>query len=96
MTTPPTPRAVLSLYASTLRTARSFSSYNFRNYFLWRTKDTFRSIQAEQDPAKLSLAYNEAVKELAVLRRSAVVNQLYGGWRLAVEEQSDVRTRGDT
>ena len=29
--------------------------------------------------------YNEAVAELAVLRRSAIVNQLYGGWRLAVE-----------
>lgn len=53
-------------------------------------------MQAEQDPAKLSQAYNEAVKELAVLRRSAVVNQLYGGSRLAVEEHSNIRTRGDT
>ncbi|KAG2742460.1 hypothetical protein P692DRAFT_20750450, partial [Suillus brevipes Sb2] len=40
---------------------------------------------AEQDPAKLSQAYNEAVKELAVLRSSTVVNQLYGGSRLTVE-----------
>jgi len=31
------------------------------------------------------------VKELAVLRRSAVVNQLYGGWRLAVEADPKVR-----
>ncbi|KAH7883076.1 hypothetical protein F5I97DRAFT_1901739 [Phlebopus sp. FC_14] len=94
MASPPSARAVLSLYASTLRAARSFSSYNFRNYFLRRTKDTFRAMQAEQDTARLSLAYNEAVKELAVLRRSAVVNQLYGGWRLAVEEQGDIRMRG--
>ncbi|KAJ8589718.1 hypothetical protein M405DRAFT_738103 [Rhizopogon salebrosus TDB-379] len=96
MVVPPSRKAVLSLYACTLRTAKSFSSYNFRNYFVQRTKDTFRGIQAEQDPNRLSQAYSEAVKELSVLRRSAVVNQLYGGWRLAVEEQSDVRTRGDT
>ncbi|KAI9567713.1 hypothetical protein HD554DRAFT_937715 [Boletus coccyginus] len=83
--TPPSPRAILSLYGSTLRAARSFSSYNFRNYFLSRTKDTFRSMQAEKNPAKLSFSYNEAVKELEVLRRGAVVNRLYGGQRLAVE-----------
>ena len=41
--------------------------------------------QAEKNPARLSFAYEEAVKELEVLRRSAVVNQLYGGRRLAVE-----------
>ena len=29
--------------------------------------------------------YSEVVKECAVLRRSAVVNQLYSGWKLAVE-----------
>ena len=45
--------------------------------------------------------YSELVKENAVLRRSAVVNQLYGGWKLAVEakkleEQPDaIKTRGD-
>ncbi|KAG1756786.1 uncharacterized protein EDB91DRAFT_35534 [Suillus paluster] len=96
MVTPPSRKAVLGLYASTLRTTKSFRSYNFRNYFVQRTKDTFRGMQTEQDPVKLSQAYNEAVKELSVLRRCAVVNQLYGGWRLAVEEQSDMRTRGDT
>ena len=49
---------------------------------------------------KLTALYTDAVKELAVLRRSAIVNQLYGGWRLAVESESesngDIRERGDT
>jgi LYR motif-containing protein 4 len=44
-------------------------------------------VQAERDPARVSLLYSDAVKELAVLRRSAIVNQLYGGWRLAVEDE---------
>ncbi|EEB97635.1 hypothetical protein MPER_03009 [Moniliophthora perniciosa FA553] len=92
----PTRRMILSLYGSTLRTSRSFSSYNFRNYFLRRTKDQFRALQAETDPEKVKNLYAEAVKELAVLRRSAIVNQLYGGWRLAVEDQNaEVLTRSD-
>ncbi|KAG2120308.1 hypothetical protein BD769DRAFT_1480105 [Suillus cothurnatus] len=45
MATPPSRKAILSLYASTLRTAKSFSSYNFRNYFVSRTQDTFRGMQ---------------------------------------------------
>lgn len=45
MAAPPSPRAILSLYGSTLRTAKSFSSYNFRNYFLRRTKENFRGMQ---------------------------------------------------
>ncbi|KAG8216167.1 hypothetical protein J3R82DRAFT_8173 [Butyriboletus roseoflavus] len=93
MGAPPSPRAILNLYSSTLRTSKSFSSYNFRNYFVRRAKENFRSIQAEQDPAKLSLAYSEAVKELEVLRRCAIVNQVYGGSRLAVEHEDDVRER---
>lgn len=54
----------------------------------------FTVSQAEKDSDKLALSYNEAVKELAVLRRGAVVNQLYGGWRLAVEQQRDIQEKG--
>ena len=32
--------------------------------------------------------YSEVLKENAVLRRSAVVNQLYGDWKLALEEKN--------
>jgi len=90
--------ALLSLYTSMLRTSRSFSSYNFKQYFVRKTKDTFRAIQAERDPARATLLYSDAVKELAVLRRSAIVNQLYGGWRLAVEDEGKdgVRARGNS
>ncbi|KAF8065105.1 hypothetical protein FPV67DRAFT_1562942 [Lyophyllum atratum] len=92
MTTPPTRRAILDLYSTMLRTSRSFSSYNFREYFQRRTKDTFREMQAETDPSRVRNLYSDAVKELAVLRRSAIVNQLYGGWRLAVEKEREPGT----
>jgi len=61
-----------------------------------RTKNTFREIQNESDPAKLSEFYNNSVKELAVLRRSSIVNQLYGGGKLVVEQnKSGQKLRGD-
>ncbi|KAF9645243.1 hypothetical protein BDM02DRAFT_3189879 [Thelephora ganbajun] len=91
---PPSRKTLLHLYAATLRASRGFSSYNFRNYFLARTKDAFRGIQNESDPAKLSSFYHAAVEELAVLKRSAIVNSLYGGWKLVVEKDKIERTRG--
>ncbi|EKM57092.1 uncharacterized protein PHACADRAFT_254647 [Phanerochaete carnosa HHB-10118-sp] len=97
----PTKEALLSLYSSTLRTSRVFSSYNFREYFVRRTKSQFREIQDETDSAKISAFYNERVKELQVLKRSAIVNQLYGGWRLVIEKDlpkgsQEVMTRSDS
>ncbi|KIK07145.1 hypothetical protein K443DRAFT_119788 [Laccaria amethystina LaAM-08-1] len=96
----PTPsrQAILSLYHNMLRTSQSFSSYNFREYFIRRTKDTFRTIQAESDPNRVGMLYSDAVKEFTVLRRSAIVNQLYGGWKLAIETEKkpeEFKTRGD-
>jgi hypothetical protein len=113
---PPSRKTLLHLYAATLRASRGFSSYNFRNYFLARTKDTFRGIQVrdhssrasgphpydvsdrtsqnESDPAKLSSFYQTAVEDLAVLKRSAIVNSVYGGRKLVVEKDKIERTRG--
>ncbi|KIY61870.1 hypothetical protein CYLTODRAFT_362261 [Cylindrobasidium torrendii FP15055 ss-10] len=100
MASPPTKQMILQLYHATLKTSKTFSSYNFRNYFVDRTKDVFRDIQKENDPARLTTMYGDAVKELTVLRRSAILNQIYGGWKLAVEETpkkpEDILQRGDT
>jgi len=143
----PSRQAILSLYHNMLRTSQSFSSYNFREYFVRRTKDTFRTMQVrsflpfsycvhqpslleilfqitflltflfllplyhfehilmkqnESDAERLRSMYSDAVKESTVLMRSAVVNQLYGGWKLAVEakqletQPEAIKTRGDT
>ncbi|KAI0287180.1 hypothetical protein BC826DRAFT_1093441 [Russula brevipes] len=96
MSNPPSAKAILQLYATMLKTSRSFSSYNFREYFLRRTKSTFRDIQNERDPERVAALYSDNVKELAALKRGAIVNQLYGGWTLAVERQNLARERSDS
>ncbi|TEB25490.1 hypothetical protein FA13DRAFT_1738216 [Coprinellus micaceus] len=87
MAPPPTSQAIKSLYHNMLRSSQSFSSYNFREYFIRRTKDSFREMQAESDPTRLSTLYAAAQRESGVIRRSAIVNQLYRGPKLAVELQ---------
>ncbi|KAH9038544.1 hypothetical protein EDB85DRAFT_2141771 [Lactarius pseudohatsudake] len=96
MSSPPSAKSILQLYSQTLRTAKSFSSYNFREYFIRRTKSTFKEIQGEKDPARVSALYSEAARDLTSLKRSAIVNQLYGGWTLAVEKQKLQRERSDS
>ncbi|KAF9011829.1 hypothetical protein BDQ17DRAFT_1396891 [Cyathus striatus] len=91
----PSRRTILNLYAATLRASRGFSSYNFREYFLRRTKETFHGLKSETDPEKVRMLYSDAVKELTVLRRSAIVNQLFGGWRLAVEAKNAEKDPGE-
>jgi hypothetical protein len=50
----PTREAILNLYNSTLKTSRSFSSYNFRQYFIQRTQSNFRAIQVRSPAACLT------------------------------------------
>ncbi|KAF8583464.1 hypothetical protein K439DRAFT_1412101 [Ramaria rubella] len=93
----PSRTSLLHLYGSLLRTSRSFSSYNFRTYFVRRTRRVWRSFQADASPERLSQFYHENVKELNVLRRASVVNSIYGGRKLVVESNRGAsRLRGDT
>ncbi|WFD22796.1 hypothetical protein MEQU1_001473 [Malassezia equina] len=113
----PTREQIMALYRAHLATARAFNSYNFRQYFERRTRDSFRAhlypgtSEASQSmtesveklsnvptstsgvapaPEKPSLAdfYKDKRAELKVLQRAAVVNQLYAGDRLVVEDPS--------
>lgn len=43
----------------------------------------------------MAALHSEGVRELTALKRGAIVNQLYGGWTLAVEKQDLQRERSD-
>lgn len=92
------------------------NSYNFRQYFERRTRDSFRAhlypgtSEASQSVSEsaeklskvptstsdatsvaspsLSEFYEDKAAELKVLQRAAVVNQMYAGDRLVVEDPS--------
>jgi hypothetical protein len=50
-----------------------------------RTNDLFRAAQAEEDLNRVNAFIEEKKKELEVLKRSATINQMYGGRKLVVE-----------
>ncbi|KAG8858798.1 hypothetical protein FRC20_011961 [Serendipita sp. 405] len=86
----PARETLLALYSNTLKTAQSFASYNFRSYFVQRTNDVFRAAQREQDSAKVNKFIEEKQKELDVLKRAALINQMYGGRKLVVETGQEI------
>ena len=61
----PTREQILMLYRAHLATARSFASYNFREYFVRRTRDQFRALLY---PETSSAAENERKQQLALQR----------------------------
>ncbi|CAE6410411.1 unnamed protein product [Rhizoctonia solani] len=90
----PSRAQILSLYGAMIRTSRSFSSYNFRNYFLRRTRTQFHEHLNEKDPAQIRTFYDTGLRELEVLKRCAIVNRLYEGPRLVVERKPIVAGGG--
>lgn len=73
---------VLSVYRSLLRNSNKFDNYNFREYFLRKTKGDFRKYKSVPDnTALVELAYND----LAVLKRQAAISQMYHADKLVVE-----------
>lgn len=82
----PSRQARLALYANLLRTSRSFASYNFRSYFLRNAREKFRLAAAETDPQRIQSAYEGLVAELQTMRRAAIVNRLFEGPKLVVEQ----------
>ncbi|ODQ47760.1 hypothetical protein PICMEDRAFT_32291 [Pichia membranifaciens NRRL Y-2026] len=74
---------VLTLYRSLLRNSYKFDHYNFREYFLRQTRSEFRKHRQVPDNEAL---VEDALKNLAVLKRQATINKMYHFDKLVVEK----------
>ncbi|KAI9635325.1 putative mitochondrion protein, partial [Dioszegia hungarica] len=90
-----------ALYKATHASASRFASYNFHNYFVRRTDETFRPViqSLESDPKSMTPEavtrfLEERGQELEVLKRSAEVNRLYEGPKLVVEHATPITGGG--
>lgn len=81
----PTRRQVLSLYKQFIKSSSQFSDYNFREYFLRRSRDTFKSNKDVNEAEKLSSLFDKAKEELGTIKRQAVISQMYTFDKLVVE-----------
>jgi len=80
-----TSKVALSLYRQILKQANKFSSYNYREYTLRRTKDAFRANRNIKDLKETEKLLEEGRKNLDVIQRQALINNLYHSQKLVIE-----------
>ena len=73
----------LALYRNILRASYQFEYYNFRQYFLRRTRYEFRKLRNfSGDNSEL---YNKGLRDLALLRRQSMISEMFPFEKLVVE-----------
>ncbi|AGO11665.1 AaceriADL113Cp [[Ashbya] aceris (nom. inval.)] len=81
----PTRAGVLHLYRDFVRSSRRFNNYNFREYFMRRSRDTFKR-HREASGEELQQLWVRAQQEIGVLKRQSVISQMYTFDKLVVEQ----------
>lgn len=81
----------ISLYRSLVRSSKQFSTYNFREYFLRRTREDFRQHKTETNPAKIKELLETGRQELQVIHRQATISSLYASPERSVLEERKAR-----
>ena len=79
---------VLSLYKQLLKEGNKVTDYNFRNYFVRRTRDAFKENKSLTDSNQIEKCVLKAQNDLAVLKRQATMSQLFGSGKLIIESQA--------
>ncbi|XP_050311566.1 LYR motif-containing protein 4 [Anthonomus grandis grandis] len=77
---------ILSLYKSLLKESQKFSSYNFRSYAVRKVRDAFRENKGVTDSHVLNNKLEEAYKSLELIKRQALISQMYQTDKLVIEK----------
>ncbi|XP_076113182.1 LYR motif-containing protein 4-like isoform X1 [Mytilus galloprovincialis] len=72
----------LALYKQILQESKKFTSYNYRNYAIRKTRDEFRQNKEVTDPQKLKDLFKKAKDNLEIVQRQVLVGQMYDGGHL--------------
>lgn len=83
--TPPAKEQVLQLYRQFIRASSKFNNYNFRHYFIRRSRDAFKESKDVKDPEQVHSLLSKAREELQVLQRQSKISQMYSFDKLVVE-----------
>jgi hypothetical protein len=73
----PSASQVLGLYRALVRESRKFANYNVREYAKRRTIAGFQDNRALSDPAALAMAFVDGQQNLELVKRQAIVYNLY-------------------
>lgn len=83
-------RALSRLRTKTLVAAASFTDYNFRNFFVKKTKDEYEELRPQLETLTgeaLAAAVLEKKRALGQMRRMSLINQMYAHVPVVVEKE---------
>lgn len=75
----------LKLYRSLLKEGRKWKAYNYREYILRSTKDSFRRFRNETDPVKIGQLLDKGAKDLEVVTRQGIIQNAYTKDKIVLE-----------
>ena len=82
----PSRQQILALYKQYIKYSNAFNNYNYREYFLRRSRDMFREDKLQSaSPDQLAKLYQDAKADLGMLKRQAIISQMYTFDKLVVE-----------
>ncbi|XP_019866731.1 LYR motif-containing protein 4 [Aethina tumida] len=76
---------VLGLYRSLIKESKKIPAYNFRNYALRKVRDSFKENKTLTDPKVISEQIADAERNLEVIKRQALIGQMYNTDKLVIE-----------
>lgn len=86
--TAPSQQEVAKLKSELLQTGNEFKDYNYRSFSQRHTEEQFdQHAQSTSDPAALRAFYDESQRQLAVLKRQVVINNMYNTGDYVIEKQ---------
>lgn len=77
--------ATLGLYRALLRAGQEFSAYQFKMHAQRRVRAAFKANMGETNPENISALHSKAADALDLIRRQAIVQNLYTKRKVVLE-----------
>lgn len=68
---------ILNLFRNLLKTGFKYQDYNFKCYIVRRTNEDFRRFKNITDETEIKRKYDEAIKELEILKRQQIIQNFF-------------------
>lgn len=68
-----------------LKTGRTWTNYNFREYILRRVHEDFALHRTEADPTRIQALISSAQQNLAIIKRQGIIQNMYNVDKLVLE-----------
>lgn len=76
---------VLRLYRSLLKEGKKWKAYNFREYIVRTTKNSFQKYKNETDVNKIHELISKAERDLEVVKRQGLIQNMYTKDKIVLE-----------